>query len=163
MFYAPYGRSSLRLWQVPLTSPVTTRAWLNQLQRTRPHLAGHLPGLVFIFHLRGLILSRIMAARLRAPIDTILPWCSRVFTGSHNWDSLNDADRNQPDTARFLRPFYWTCFHRPSILRKLVFYFFSNWMVYDRGDSFPVDFEPNGNPFDLIFFRLVIDFRLNEC
>ena len=34
-----------------------------------------------------------------------------------------------------------------AALRKLIFYFFSNWMRYDRGDSFPFDFEPNGNPF----------------
>jgi len=33
---------------------------------------------------------------------------------------------------------------RPA-LRKL--YFHSNWMGYDRGDSFPFDFEPNGIPF----------------
>ena len=33
-------------------------------------------------------------------------------------------------------------------LKKLVFYFLSNWMGYDRGDSFPLEFEPNGNPFD---------------
>jgi len=32
-------------------------------------------------------------------------------------------------------------------LRKL--YFLSNWMGYDRGDSFPFDFEPNGISFDL--------------
>ena len=33
-------------------------------------------------------------------------------------------------------------------LRKLVFYFLSNiWMGYDRGDSFPFDFEPNAIPF----------------
>ena len=32
-------------------------------------------------------------------------------------------------------------------LRKLVFHFLSNWMGYDRGDSFPFDFEPNENPF----------------
>ena len=29
-------------------------------------------------------------------------------------------------------------------LRKLYFHFFSHWMVYDRGDSFPFYFEPNG-------------------
>ena len=32
-------------------------------------------------------------------------------------------------------------------LRKLVFHFLSNWMGYDRGDSFPFDFEPNGISF----------------
>ena len=32
-------------------------------------------------------------------------------------------------------------------LRKLLFHFLSNWMGYDRGDSFPFDFEPNGFPF----------------
>ena len=36
---------------------------------------------------------------------------------------------------------------RSSTLRKLVFYFLSNWMGYDRGDNFPLDFEPNGFPF----------------
>ena len=35
----------------------------------------------------------------------------------------------------------------PLTLRKLVFYFLSNSMRYDRGDSFPFDFEPNGIPF----------------
>ena len=30
---------------------------------------------------------------------------------------------------------------------KLYFLFLSNWMGYDRGNSFPFDFEPNGNPF----------------
>ena len=34
-----------------------------------------------------------------------------------------------------------------TTLRKLVFHFLSNWMGYDRGDSFPFNFEPNGNPF----------------
>ena len=34
-----------------------------------------------------------------------------------------------------------------SILRKLDIYFLSNWMGYDRGDSVPLNFEPNGNPF----------------
>jgi len=32
-------------------------------------------------------------------------------------------------------------------LGKLVFYFLSNWMGCDCGDSFPFDFEPNGFPF----------------
>ena len=32
-------------------------------------------------------------------------------------------------------------------MRKL--YFLSNWMGYDRNDSFPFDFEPNGLPFGL--------------
>ena len=32
-------------------------------------------------------------------------------------------------------------------LRKLDFHFLTNCMGYDRGDSFPSDFEPNGNPF----------------
>ena len=32
-------------------------------------------------------------------------------------------------------------------LRKLCFHFLSQWIGYDRGDSFPFDFEPNGNPF----------------
>ena len=30
-------------------------------------------------------------------------------------------------------------------LRKLYFHFLSNWMGYDRGDSFSFDFEPNGS------------------
>ena len=34
-----------------------------------------------------------------------------------------------------------------TTLRKLYFYFLSHWMGYDRGDSFPFDFEPNGFPF----------------
>ena len=32
-------------------------------------------------------------------------------------------------------------------LRKQYFDFLSNLMGYDRGDSFPFDFEPNGIPF----------------
>ena len=36
---------------------------------------------------------------------------------------------------------------RSYTLRKLSFYFLSNWMGYDRGDSFPFDFQPNGIPF----------------
>ena len=32
----------------------------------------------------------------------------------------------------------------PTTLRKLYFHFLSNWIEYDRGDSFPVDLEPNG-------------------
>ena len=35
------------------------------------------------------------------------------------------------------------------VLRKLYFLFFSYWMGYDRGDSFPIDVEPNGVPFGL--------------
>ena len=38
-------------------------------------------------------------------------------------------------------------FMRRGTLRKLVFDFLSNLMGYDRGDSFPFDFEPNGIPF----------------
>ena len=34
-------------------------------------------------------------------------------------------------------------------LRKLYFYFLSNRMGYGCGDSFPLDFEPNGIPFGL--------------
>ena len=34
-------------------------------------------------------------------------------------------------------------------LRKLCFHFLSHWMGYDRGDSFPFGFEPNGVPFGL--------------
>ena len=34
-----------------------------------------------------------------------------------------------------------------AALRKLYFHFLSHWMGYDRGDSFPFNFEPNGNPF----------------
>ena len=34
-------------------------------------------------------------------------------------------------------------------LRKLVSHFLSNWMEYDRGDSFLFNFEPNGIPFGL--------------
>ena len=34
-----------------------------------------------------------------------------------------------------------------STLRKLYFHFLSNLMGYDCGDSFPFNFEPNGNPF----------------
>ena len=26
-------------------------------------------------------------------------------------------------------------------------YFLSNWMEYEHGDSFSLDFKPNGNPF----------------
>ena len=34
-----------------------------------------------------------------------------------------------------------------STLRKLYFQLLSNWMGYNRGDSFPFDFDPNGFPF----------------
>ena len=34
-----------------------------------------------------------------------------------------------------------------STLIKLYFHFLSNWMGYDRGDTFTFDFEPKGNPF----------------
>ena len=34
-----------------------------------------------------------------------------------------------------------------NTMRKLVFHFLSHWMGYDRGDSFPFDFEPNGIAF----------------
>ena len=36
---------------------------------------------------------------------------------------------------------------RHFTLRKLVFHFLSHCMRYDRGDSFPLDFEQNGFPF----------------
>ena len=32
-------------------------------------------------------------------------------------------------------------------MKKLDFHFLSHWMGYDRGNSFPFDFEPNGIPF----------------
>ena len=34
----------------------------------------------------------------------------------------------------------------PVPLRNLCFHFLSHWMGYDRGDSFPFDFEPKGFP-----------------
>ena len=34
-----------------------------------------------------------------------------------------------------------------NTLRKLYFHFLSYWTGYDRDDSFPFDFEPNGIPF----------------
>ena len=37
--------------------------------------------------------------------------------------------------------------YRTRALRKLVFHFLSHWMGYDRGDSFPFDFKPNGISF----------------
>ena len=37
--------------------------------------------------------------------------------------------------------------HIYCTVRKLVFHFLANWMGYGRGDSFPLDFKPNGNPF----------------
>ena len=37
----------------------------------------------------------------------------------------------------------------PISLRKLAFHFLSHWMGYDRCDSFPSDFEPNGILFGL--------------
>ena len=36
---------------------------------------------------------------------------------------------------------------RPVALKKLSFHFLSNWMGYDRRNSFPLDFETNENPF----------------
>ena len=36
---------------------------------------------------------------------------------------------------------------RDFALRKLCFHFLSHSMGYDRGDSFPFDFEPNRIPF----------------
>ena len=40
------------------------------------------------------------------------------------------------------------CLHRvPATLRKLCFHLLSQWKGYDRGDSFPFNFEPNGIPF----------------
>ena len=42
----------------------------------------------------------------------------------------------------------------PSQARKLDFHFLSYWMGYDRGDSFPFDFEPNEIPFGTLF-RLI--------
>ena len=35
-------------------------------------------------------------------------------------------------------------------LRKLLFYFLSNLMGYDRGDSLPFNIDPDGNPFGSI-------------
>ena len=48
--------------------------------------------------------------------------------------------------------FRWCCKYRLpqdfvnhlATLRKLYFQFLSHWMGYDRGDSIPLDFEPNG-------------------
>ena len=45
--------------------------------------------------------------------------------------------------------------HFCTTLTKLDFYFLLNWMGYDRGDSFPFDFEPNGNPFGKEIYSIV--------
>ena len=37
---------------------------------------------------------------------------------------------------------------RKAALRKLYFQYLSHWLGYDRGDGFPLDFEPNGFTFD---------------
>ena len=37
--------------------------------------------------------------------------------------------------------------HIGATLRKLYFPFLPHWMGYDRGDSFPFNFEPKGIPF----------------
>ena len=39
------------------------------------------------------------------------------------------------------------CLNKLPQLRRLCFHFLSHWMGSDRGDSFPLDSEPNGIPF----------------
>ena len=44
-----------------------------------------------------------------------------------------------------------TCYYTPEMAHshthwKIYFQILSYWMVCDRDDSFPIDFEPNGNP-----------------
>ena len=46
-------------------------------------------------------------------------------------------------------------FDTQSTLRKLYFYFLSHWMRYDRSDSFPFDFEPNGIPFGHVLWSYI--------
>ena len=49
----------------------------------------------------------------------------------------------------FINSSAWPDFREELTLRKLYFHFLSHWMGYDRGDSFPFDFEPNGFSFGL--------------
>ena len=46
-----------------------------------------------------------------------------------------------------LSPMWSYCTNAHVTLTKLYFHFLSYWMGYDRGDSFPFNFEPNRIPF----------------
>ena len=66
--------------------------------------------------------------------------CTRQTFGAH-WQKKKDSSTRK---GVFLNENKYGLV--ASILKKLVFHFLSNWMEYDRGDSFPFDCEPNGMP-----------------
>ena len=74
----------------------------------------------------------------------------KLFSEYHGYFFAKSPDRRRhlkvrSNTRSVIYHCRWNTWQRT--LRKLYSPFLSNWMGYDRGDSFPFDFEPNGIPF----------------
>ena len=68
--------------------------------------------------------------------------CIEGFVYHQVWLCKNDERRHMVcSSCHFYKRLYI------YTLRKLCFHCLSNCIGYDRGDSFPFDFEPNGIPF----------------
>ena len=76
--------------------------------------------------------SRRAAAAGRFPLFELTKEQNKIFSAGF----FNANSRDNTRQRGFLQT-----------LRKLCFHFLSHWMGYDRGGSFPFDFEPNGFPF----------------
>ena len=83
-----------------------------------------------VFQFTKIVMTRSNWSSFRADLCT--DWAGKSF--------INNSICRLPRTHQFGHL-------ETSTLRKLVFHILSNWMGYDRGDSFPFDFEPNGIPF----------------
>ena len=93
------------------------------------------------------------AARLRTK-QVVLDLCARIENSAFEWTLRNMLFKIQLHNIVIKKPRVWS--HsgdallarlRLRTLRKLYFHFLSHWMKYDRGDSYPFDFKPNGFPF----------------
>ena len=71
------------------------------------------------------------------PSTRILLWCTVGFRRPRKLVLMIPRGASHSGSCTFDR-----C--ENSTLRKLVFYLLLNWIGYDRGESFPFDFEPNG-------------------
>ena len=78
-------------------------------------------------------------------IATLVKWCNSkgILTGiCNNYYETNGLHLMHNQWG--LPVWSWSHQFAPT---KLYFHFLSHWMGYDRGESFPFNFQPDGNPF----------------
>ena len=81
------------------------------------------------------------------PLNTIVQWCTGSFKGALNCTPMTPRDASLSDSCTPDHCCFWEYTDSCEYTEKTIFPFLSHWMGYDRGDSFPLDFELNGIPF----------------